>query len=307
MIKELYENIKKRKESGKSYKYHYKLAKLFLAVFYPIRARFKTNRLGIDENSDFIVSLTSYPARIDSVWLTTHSLLNQELRPASVELWLAKNAFPKGEKDLPKKLLKQKKQGLSIKFCDEDLRPHKKYYYAMKEHSESIIITADDDMLYPENMTKELMDTHKRYEDCICCTNSSIIGLDKEGQFTEYKTWETTKVGNKPSIRIIPIGCGGVLYPPHLLHNNLFNIDEIKELCLNTDDLWLKSMAVLNGIKAVQSRDVMLVYFNVAGTRKTRMSHTNVQEHRNDNAMKAISEKYPDVIKLLRDASEEQE
>ena len=54
---------------------------------------------------ELIVSLTSYPARIDTVNQTIETLLNQSLCPDKVILWLAPEKFPNREADLPQQLL----------------------------------------------------------------------------------------------------------------------------------------------------------------------------------------------------------
>ena len=50
-------------------------------------------------------------------------------------------------KDIPDNLLGYyNKKQLEIIFVEEDLRSHKKYYYAFKEYQNDIIITIDDDI-----------------------------------------------------------------------------------------------------------------------------------------------------------------
>ena len=40
-------------------------------------------------------------------------------------------------------------------------------------------------------------------------------------------------------------GVAGVLYPPKCLHEDVFDIEGIKNLCLTADDVWLSCMALL--------------------------------------------------------------
>mgnify|MGYP000808865909 FL=1 len=94
-----------------------------------------------------IVSLTSFPKRIDTLWITVETLLRQSMKPDEIILWLAEEQF-NGIDSLPKALLEQQKRGLTIRFCD-DLRSHKKYYYTMQEYPRDIVILVDDDMFYP--------------------------------------------------------------------------------------------------------------------------------------------------------------
>lgn len=70
-----------------------------------------------------IVSLTSFPKRIDTLWITIETLLRQSMKPDEIILWLAEEQF-NGIDSLPKALLEQQKRGLTIRFCD-DLRSHK--------------------------------------------------------------------------------------------------------------------------------------------------------------------------------------
>ncbi|BBA48039.1 hypothetical protein BBJK_01506 [Bifidobacterium bifidum LMG 13195] len=51
-----------------------------------------------------IVSMTSYPARINTVHLAIRSLLAQKVLPDKIVLWLCKSDFPNRETDLPQTL-----------------------------------------------------------------------------------------------------------------------------------------------------------------------------------------------------------
>lgn len=51
-----------------------------------------------------IVSMTSYPARINTVHLAIRSLLAQKVLPDKIVLWLCKSDFPNREADLPQSL-----------------------------------------------------------------------------------------------------------------------------------------------------------------------------------------------------------
>ncbi len=84
-------------------------------------------------NSKVIVSLMSYPARIDLVASVLETLYAQTQKPDRIILWLAEEQFPKREEDLPGELVEDVISGkLDLRWCD-DLGSHKKYYYAMQE------------------------------------------------------------------------------------------------------------------------------------------------------------------------------
>lgn len=72
----------------------YKVDKVLLNILYPL---FVKSVKGIDEESNVIVSLTSYPVRIDTIWLTVMILLHQTEKPKKIILWLAEEQFPNKE------------------------------------------------------------------------------------------------------------------------------------------------------------------------------------------------------------------
>ena len=43
---------------------------------------------------EVIVSLTTFPARISTVWITIETIFRQEVMPDRIVLWLAKEQFP---------------------------------------------------------------------------------------------------------------------------------------------------------------------------------------------------------------------
>ena len=301
MIRELYEKPRNLKTSGKKWKYKYKLNKLIAVTVFPIIACFQ-KQIGIDNDGEIIVSLTSFPARIDKVWITISSLMNQTLKPKRIILWLAEEQFPEKEKDLPKKLKKMKDRGLEIRFCD-DLRPHKKYYYTMKENPDDIVVTVDDDMLYPENMLEQLWEAHRNNTNIVVCQYAHRITLDEKGEIKPYQEWESCYgESTDPDMRILPVGCGGVLYPPYCLDKRVFNIEDIKDLCPQMDDLWLKSMALLKGTKAAICNEGSQIYFDMTGTRKSGLQHVNAGQNKNDEAMASIIRKYPEVLNAIRES-----
>ncbi len=278
---------------------HYKVNKGIANLLYPV---FGSCGYGIDDSSNVIISLTSYPARIGTIHLTIRTLLNQTRKPKKVILWLAREQFPGLEKNLPKKLLSLKEKGLTISFCD-DLKPHKKYYYTMKENPDCAVITVDDDILYPENLVDLLTHTSARFPDTVVCTWGHEITLDENGDIFTADKWQYSADGRVPSIYLIPTGVGGVLYPPHCLSDEVFNAEAIRNLCINTDDLWLKAMALLNYKKAVRINRPAKVYFSILKTQKTGLYYDNAIEDKNSVAWRNIMEAYPECRKLLREGN----
>ena len=293
-IQKLYEQPAKFRNRLIS-RFIYKINKGILNIFYPVFARCS---YGVDDSSNVIVSLTSFPGRINSVWITITSLLNQTVKPKAIILWLAEDQFPQKESDLPRKLLKLKEKGLTIRFCD-NLYPHKKYYYSIREYPDSSVITVDDDIFYPENLVEELTTLHEKYPKCVCCTWAHEITIEN-GRIRPYAQWKKwIQTGEKPSIAIIPVGCGGVLYPAHSLCEQTFDKEKIRRLAMRTDDLWLKAMEILGGVEAVRWNKKLPIFYSIMRAQKSGLFHENVTENRNDEAMNKIISEYPEISMIL--------
>ena len=195
-----------------------------------------------------IVSLTTYPKRIGTIWLTIETLMRQRVKPDEIILWLAQSQFPNGLKDLPENLLRLQSRGLSIRFCD-DLRSHKKYYYALQEYSKDLVILADDDMFYPRDTIQKLLKMHKRWPSDICCMTAQVMEPDFQ---SAPSLWRNPGLGEhnwQHADRIQAFTGSGTLIPPDALPPEAFDKDTFQRICPYADDLWMTFMAHRKGTK----------------------------------------------------------
>ena len=203
--------------------------------------RYNPNGLNTSHRDQkIIVSLTSFPERINKVPLVVESLLNQSLKPDQIILYLSKQQFP--ECQCPPVLKKAIKYGLNVQFVDDDLKPHKKYYYAFQQFPNDLIITVDDDVRYSPKLIERLYKSYKYRPKCVSAMRVHKITFNSDGQINPYNKWVKDydgKIGRE-SYKLIATGVGGVLYPPNCFNDKVFNTSFIKEHCLMADDLWLK-------------------------------------------------------------------
>ena len=250
-LQDFFDEINSRAfRNGTEGNYLYKLARLFvrkaanlvLPVYLKSQKRNNCDRV----KADVIVSLTSFPARINQVWYTIRTLKQQSVVPEKIILWLSKEQFPHAIFDIPKELQEEFDEQFEIRFIDDDLRSHKKYFYSFEEFADKVIITVDDDIYYNSRLLEFLLEKHNIYPNCVICNRGHVISKD-----TSYSRWETIKDVEGPSFNIIPTGVGGVLYPPHCYDEHIFDRKAIRETCLRADDLWLNFMCRLKGTKVV--------------------------------------------------------
>lgn len=239
-----------------------------VSILWPIVTHIPGWRGTRNENKKtLIVSLTSFPARIDKADKTIKSLLLQRKKPDAVILWLAEEQFPQGEKELPPQLLELKDFGLEIDWC-RDIRSYKKLVPALKQYPEATIVTADDDIYYRKNWLTVLCKMQVEHPQAICAHRITKFYLEAK----QYKVIRGGKDVWPEQLTVLHevTGCGGVLYPPHTLHKDITNAELFMRLCPTNDDIWFWVMAVLNGTKIctpeAKKRQTEMIY--VEGTQE---------------------------------------
>lgn len=231
------------------------------------------------------------------------TILNQSVQPDKIILYLADEQFP-GRK-LPQTLIDlAKNDKFEVRWCTHDIKSFKKLIPALIEFPDDIIVTFDDDILYPPNIIERLMAKHRKYPHAICGCRIRLITAKKD-DVGRYKTWKRYKrlrlllLGDKPRFRNLATTGGGTLFPPYSLHPEVFRDDVFMDLCPTTDDLWFCAMAILNGTKTVPAgRSLKITLVEEAQTEA--LANDNMRGKRlNDKNMKKILDAYPEVKSRL--------
>ena len=239
---------------------------------------------------DVILSLTTYPKRMETIPIVIESLLRQTVKPTKFQLWLAEEQYP-DKAALFRDMKSFTERGLEIIFC-EDLKSHKKYYYAMKENPDAIVITVDDDIIYPESMIENLLKTHQKYPQCIVACRAHQMKI-KENSVLPYNNWNYRATGCAgPDLYLCATGGAGCLYPPNLLPEEVFNKEEFKKICFYADDLWLKCMEQINRIPTVLTGVNNPEIISTIGSNEGGLAQSNVEGGKNDQQFKSITEHY---------------
>lgn len=242
---------------------------------------------------NIIVSCTTYPPRFRSAATALRSILNQTIKPSRVILYLGRDDCV-DESHIPDELLSLSRQGLDIQWVDSSLKSHDKYYWAMRTLPDDIIITIDDDVIYPLNTVEKLYYSHLVFPDSIIANNTHQI-VGENGIVAPYRKWipsQTTHL-NEKRFDIMPVGVGGVLYPPHSLDTTLLlNRDAIQELAPNTDDLWLFMNEQLSGVPVVAINPNPYLNY-VPNSQNQALYHANLENGGNDIALNNLFDAFP--------------
>ncbi len=249
-----------------------------------------------------IVSLTSIPSRIHAVQFVIDVLLNQTMPPDKIILYLKREEF--AGKQFPHELILQQELGLEIVYCD-NLKSHKKYFYAMQSYPEDIVITVDDDLKYTVDLVEKLYTSYLAHNHAVSAMRARTITFDDNNNLKPYTDWPLINDKNwvgKESMLLLATTGAGTLFPPHCLHRETFNKANLQENCLEADDLWLKVMEVM------QRTPVVLVthkfkLVTLKGTQENTLFMKN-KSGNNDKQMQrilAIYNNYPNSTKTVLD------
>lgn len=242
-----------------------------------------------------IVSLTTTPKRIKKVLKVIESINNQTVIVDKIVLALGEDLFQKENNEIPIELLFADINKLEI-IWDEDIGPHTKYFYTMKKYENSIVITVDDDIYYPETFIEELLNSYIKFPYAISARRAHLIKFDKAGNLLPYNDWKFSCTDIKvPSLLLMATGVGGVLYPPKCMNDELFNKEAIKRLCLKADDLWLKFMQLINDTPVVIASEKCKLNF-IEDTQQFGLCNDNVNNGMNDKQLMSILKEYNEYL-----------
>jgi hypothetical protein len=213
--------------------------------------------------------------------MTIESILRQSVKPDKIILWLYEGEF-EGLSSLPEKLLDQQNRGLEIRFCKENIMPHKKYYYTMLEFPKANVITIDDDKIYPRDLLSKLIAFNITYPKTVISTICRKIEVTDD-RLTPYKDWKRKYETILPSFSYLPIGAGSILYPPNSMCKDALDIESLTLLSLKADDIWLKIMGLKNNTKTMCiAGEFIFPFISVRIKDDRELMSSNVKQGHND-------------------------
>jgi glycosyltransferase involved in cell wall biosynthesis len=199
-------------------------------------------------DSDLVVSLTSFPARIKTVHFAIRSLYEQTCRPAEVHLWLGRDEVPAANW-LPTRLQELQTLGLKVHFADRTFHQYDKFMHNAKLNADRPFVIVDDDVIYPSNALEMLVNAHKDYPGAVIGNRCHEMAVDDAGNIAPYKMWRREVNSPEPHLRLLPTGAGGVLYPPGFLSDPMVTSHaNVLKHAPYADDIWLKACALAWGI-----------------------------------------------------------
>ena len=246
---------------------------------------------GVNPNSNIIVSLTTFGKYLNTAHIAIESLLEQSLQPKKIVLWISNKIC---DSDIPEVLKRQQKRGLVIRKTN-DIRAYTKLIPALKEYPDNVIITFDDDNIYPFDSIECLYKGYLKDNSMVYFRFGHRMILKSSNSFIPYNDFQDEIFDENINILNLPLGVGGVLYSPHIFGEEIFNEDVFLKICPYADDIWYKAMEVKYNI---QSQKVIFDHKNYIDTdfmlqkQNGRLNSINVSKNKNDTQIKAVWDYY---------------
>lgn len=195
---------------------------------------------------NIIISMATYPPRIQYLKKTINNILNQTLKFNKFIINIYDNLTDQ-EYEKYNEFLKLDSR-IEIKRREARWRSINKIIWTAKDNPDSIIITCDDDIFYPNFFFQKLYNKWIENKDCIIAHEISPVFLNN-GNIQHIASVDI-KLLQKTYGRYLT-GC--CLFPPHIFDDtDIFNWDKFYDITNAThDEIWLWCITTLKHIKSI--------------------------------------------------------
>lgn len=226
------------------------------------------------------VSITSWQPRYSSLPLVLLNLLEQDLLPSRIIVWLAAKDYDLLDQNLINIFEKS-----IVEFRQtEDYGPHKKWLPLTLLSNEPFVI-CDDDIFYPSFWYRSLIesDDGQSYVAHRC----HQLSLSLEKNLLSYELWEKDIIEKSTvsSHRLFAVGCGGALVYPERISSRFRDWNTIARVCPKNDDIWLK-LAHFDSKVPSRKSSFMFPCLEYTDSQEVGLLQTNVNLGGNDRQIK---------------------
>ena len=245
-----------------------------------------------------IISLTTWYKRVSTVHLVLNTLVNQSKEADMIILCINKEELDAAQIEIPTQVNDLVNKGLVTILWAENLKSYKKLVPALMQFPNDIIVTADDDILYPSNWLELLHDSYLKYPKTIHCHKASYFLFDKNFNFPPNRN-ASFDLDKLLPFNAYFVGCSGVLYPPHCLYADVTKKEIFMQIASENDDVWFWAMATLKRTRIVKIKNAITDNPEVEGTDEHSLFATMNSKGHGENQLEQIMKRYPRLKRII--------
>ncbi len=214
-----------------------------------IAAYLRTEPFTKDHNADFVISISSYPARISLVPAVFESLGRQVAFPKSYFLVLTEEEWP--ERKVPNYIDKLVSLGVEIVWVKGNSFAVKNIAPIVEQFPDVGVVILDDDIIYGKYVISDLVNSDY-------VKSGAIVGhvaksIHRVGDnLSMWHRHEKTADPSTPTTSVFFIGYSGIYYPRNTLDKKVSDLTAIKKIVPGRGkDIWLYAAAIAANSKQV--------------------------------------------------------
>ena len=210
------------------------------------------------KNTNIVVSFTTTPHRIEDIKPVLKSIERQSIKPNKIYVnvpWKFKRTnqeyvIPNWLKIYPNIIINR----------TQDYGPATKLIATLEKETDpsTIIITVDDDTIYPKHMVRDLVQPYfcKNYKETYH-TGAVFSGIGLNALFDAFHSFyvESIFLNNHPGLLVV--GIGGVAYKREFFKEDIFSfIKSLPLSCFLSDDLTISMYLLARGVNIIKVNGV---------------------------------------------------
>jgi hypothetical protein len=236
-----------------------------------------------------LVSLTTISRRISKLDQVLATICNQSKPADEIHLFLSREPYlnDEGVDFIPEQLASLiDDQEIHVKYVP-NTGPYRKLVPMLEQFwgDNVIIVTIDDDTLYPPDFLERLLDAFERHH-CIVAFSGRRMLVDQDTGPAPYEEWPRIEPPENTNLLNFPIGKDGILYCPAFFTRQVF--DPIATtLSPNNDDIWFRCNSWLKNVPVCILGNGRNLFPVIRGHRRHGLWKTN--RIHNDNQLQAVA------------------
>lgn len=247
-------------------------------------------------NPKIIVSMTTIPCRKERLLENLPAILGQSYNFDKLVINVDDNLSDEDYAFYDS--LKEKDERIEIGKGESKWRSCNKLLPTITKYPDDIIITVDDDIYYPIDCVKLLVEEWQNNKDCIIAHEINPIEVSKDYTYVTYKNAYDVMMKQKEFGKYMSNCC---LFPPHVFDgSDLFDFDKMIECTEGThDELWFWVNSTINGVMCIGLNYVRTFAYDTKSPYKAeeyQLTNINVSAKKIAEYMYKINKMYGDRL-----------